>query len=150
MRVAEELGKRSRCSRGKIGCVIVAPDNRPVTMSYVGPPPRFEPANFPNNQNSCVNWCPRSQPEHEPQPGYVDCVSSHAEMNALARADYSMMAGGTAYVNGAVCWMCAKALCAAGISRVVMKVHESDAHREPSRTVLFFEMNHVSVTVIPS
>lgn len=146
MRLAEDIGQRSRCSRGEIGCVLVSRDNQVVSATYVGPPPRFKPADtiMPTD---CRAWCPRAQPGHEPEIGYTDCVSSHAEMNAIARADFSRLKGGTAYVNGACCIMCSKALAAAGISRVVMQVHEADAHRKPEQAIALLEQNGVQVVI---
>lgn len=164
MRCAIEIGKRSRCSRAEVGCVLVSKDNRVVSQSYVGPPPAFTPADdlaaaagmaaewrfhvddapYPTD---CRSWCPRSQPGHEPQEGYVDCVSSHAEMNAIARADYSLLSDGTAYVNGAVCLTCAKLLAAAGVKRVCMIVREAEGFRNPDRTIEYLKMNNITVLV---
>jgi deoxycytidylate deaminase len=172
MRMADELGKRSRCFRGDIGCVLVSVDNQVVAATYVGPPPTFEPADdtkryeearaslpslnlkqvFPASEpmsmTDCRAWCPRAQPDHVPEEGYVDCVSSHAEMNAVSRADWSRLQGGTAYVNGAVCFQCAKLLAACGVSRVVMKVLESDSHRRPQRSIDYLKECGISVSVI--
>lgn len=143
--LAEKIGERSRCSRGSIGCVLVSQDNQVVSASYVGPPPNFEPANK-RPRSDCRGWCPRSQPGHEPDLGYTDCVSSHAEMNAIARADFTKLRWGTAYVNGACCVMCAKALAASGVNRVVVKFDDAaDAHRVPNRGIDYLIENSIQV-----
>lgn len=155
MSFAKSIGRRSKCTRGDIGCVLVSQDNQVISASYVGPPPSFRPAVIADIRSdgettSCLMWCPRSQLGHVPEEGYVDCVSSHAEMNAVARADFSRLADATAYVNGAVCYHCAKLLSAACVKRVVMVVHDTDAHRNPSRTLEYFKMNGVEVDQWPA
>lgn len=131
LEVARIAGKRSRCVRGAIGCVLVSPTNEVVAVSYVGPPPGFLDANI--DDSDCRSWCPRSSAVTL-DPGYRDCVSSHAEMNAIARADFTRIRGGTAYVNGATCWMCAKGLAASGVARVVMETRIGEMHRNPAAT----------------
>jgi deoxycytidylate deaminase len=84
---------------------------------------------------TCANWCPRARAETKDlEPGYTDCCASHAEMNGVARADFTQLQNGTAYVTGVVCYTCAKLLAATGISLVVMIEHPSDQHRSPDRT----------------
>lgn len=63
--------------------------------------------------------------------GYHDCVATHAELNALVRADASKLKGATMYISGAVCSECAKVIPQTGIVRVVQRVHASDSHRRP-------------------
>ena len=149
MSAANTVGKRSRCTRAKIGCVLVSADNRVVSVSYVGPPPLHAASNA-NQQSTCKDWCTRalaSKPD-DLDPAYRDCVSSHAEQNAVARADFSLLRGGTAYVNSAVCWSCAKLLAASGVKRVVMEVLKSDEHRDPVGVSNFLADCGVDVTMI--
>lgn len=146
MATARMFGQRSRCERGKIGCVLVSTDNQVVSASYVGPPPNYEPANT-DPASTCSQWCARACKTDGFDPGYYDCVSSHAETNACARADFSRLKGGTAYVNGAVCYNCCKLLAASGVSRVVMEVYTSDAHRQPMKSINYLRDNSVTVDV---
>lgn len=146
MIVANNLGQRSRCSRGAIGCVIVSSDNRVLAASYVGPAKDFKPANY-KPDTDCTSWCPRSQPGAEIDPSYGNCISCHAEQNAIARCQGDP-SGGTIYVNGSICVNCAKLVAAAGIARVVMIVHSADAHRNPDQVMKFLQVCQIEVTVV--
>lgn len=147
MAMARKFGERSRCERGKIGCVLVSVDNQVVSASYVGPPPHFAPANE-DETSTCSSWCPRACKTADFDPGYSDCISAHAESNAVARADFSRLKGGTAYVNGAVCYNCCKLLAASGIARVVMEVYTADAHRNPVKSITYLRDNGIVVDVL--
>lgn len=54
-------------------------------------------------------------------PGYTDCVSLHAEANALMTADRSAWDGGTVYVTSNICYSCAKLIANSGLRRVVVQ-----------------------------
>lgn len=130
MQTARAMAERSRCVRAQVGCVLVSRDNRVIASSYNGPPPGMMVI------GDCVNWCPRSQAEeHALEPGYTDCCASHAEMNAVARADFTQLQGGTAYVTGSVCYTCAKLLAASNVGLVVMIVRESEGYRSPKKSM---------------
>lgn len=125
MDFAEIVGRRSRCSRDQVGCVIVAQDNRVSAACYNGPPPRATETGTIPQVGSCANWCPRARAYASGEPvhaGYADCYSNHAESNAIARADWTEITGGTAYVTSTPCIACAKNLAAAQLGRVVFKV----------------------------
>jgi dCMP deaminase len=125
MDFAEIVGQRSRCSRDQVGCVIVTDDNRVASACYNGPPPRATETGAIPRDGRCINWCPRAmyavagEPVHD---GYADCYSNHAESNAIARANWTDIAGGTAYVTSTPCIACAKNLVAAQLGRVVFRV----------------------------
>lgn len=146
MRVAQTVSARSLCSRAHIGAVIVSSDNRVQSASYNGPPP-----NFTHGEKPCAHWCPRASvmpggPEGLTlDPGYNDCPASHAEINAIARADWSKLTGGTIYITGSVCYSCAKAIMQTNVARVVHVVHESDAHRDPDRVEEFLRSDGLMV-----
>ena len=151
MKMAFTIGERSRCSRGAIGCVLVGPTNDVVSTSYVGPPPNFAPAQM-DQTSTCKKWCERSN-ETDPSKldaAYLTCPSVHAEQNAISRADFSRLKGGTAYVNAAVCWQCAKLLAAAQVGRVVMYVAEGNEHRNPGRTQAYLAQCGIDTTVMTS
>ena len=131
MAVADVMARRSACVRAQVGCVIVDPTNRVVATGYNGPPAGYIMAlSHPN----CRAYCPRAIADL-PAEGYVDCVSAHAEMNAVAFVDRRECEGGTIYVTGAVCLMCAKTIANSGLLRVVMRTAE--AYRDPERTTTF-------------
>lgn len=126
--VADTIGKRSRCSRRGIGAVLVSPKQRIVATGYNGPPAGLE------LDGECSGWCARAS---EVQPGttYANCLSVHAEVNALIYADRNLYEGGTMYVTGAVCWDCAKIVANSGVKRVVMVIGTDDKHRAPDRSI---------------
>lgn len=149
MATAETVGQRSRCFRGTIGCVLVGADNNVVSTSYVGPPPRYAPAQV-DESSDCRSWCPRG-PKTDPadlDPGWADCISCHAEQNAVSRADFSLLKGGTAYVNASCCINCSKLLAAAQVSRVVMKIGAGEGHRNPERSIAYLNDSGIEVSVV--
>ena len=62
-------------------------------------------------------YCPRFVNDTPSFSSYDDCISTHAESNALIHSDRS--AGQTLYVNGIPCWDCSKKIASAQISRLV-------------------------------
>ena len=132
MAVAHVMGRtRSHCSRRGVGAVVVGPNQRIVSTGYNGSPAGYE------TTGNCASWCPRATSQN-PSAAYTDCLSVHAEVNALIYADRRLYEGGTLYVTSTVCWDCAKIVANSGIKRVVMHVDsERDIHREPERTVQF-------------
>jgi deoxycytidylate deaminase len=80
---------------------------------------------------------------------YDDCVSIHAEMNAIAYADRSSMEGGTMYVTSTVCWSCAKVIANSGIRNVVMvgDPEHNYSHRNIDRTIEFLKSCGIGVEV---
>jgi len=139
MSVADTMSRRSKCVRAQVGCVIVSDTQTVLSATYNGPPPGFD-ANGP-----CNLWCPRSRGEGGLGSDYDNCPSSHAEINGIARADHSRTYGATAYVSRASCIGCAKAIAAAGISRLVHRVEEIDSHRNPDATEEFLRQCGVDV-----
>jgi len=124
MDVADVLSRRSRCCRAQVGAVIVTEDNRANSLTYNGP------ARGDKVEGDCSNWCPRVQNDDH-SSDYGTCRSIHAEMNAIARADWSDVQGATIYVTGSMCINCAKAVANSGIVRVVHRVSDDRAYRQP-------------------
>lgn len=124
MAMAEIIAKRSKCSRAQIGCVIVAGDQTVVAASYNGAPPNMV------TDGSCSHWCPRAI-NGDADTDYTSCVSSHAEMNAIARSDWSRLKEATVYTTGTTCYNCAKLIAGAGVTRLVHAVRDTDTHRDP-------------------
>jgi dCMP deaminase len=127
MYVAHVMAQRSKCVLAQVGCVIATPDNRVNSLSYNGPPKGY-PAIGP-----CTGWCPRAMKSPEERAaGYEDAVEVHAEANAIARADFTQIQGGTIYSTSACCLGCAKLIAGAGLLRLVHVVaSEADLRRNP-------------------
>jgi dCMP deaminase len=139
--VALAVASRSRCDGRQIGAVIIAPGNRPVAVGYNGPPAGFPVA----DGQTCQSFCPRRQTGNQTQ-GYGNCISVHAEANALMFADRREYVGGTLYVTSAPCWDCGKMVANSGIDRVVTFVDEiADAHRKPDLTIHMMEQSGLEV-----
>lgn len=140
MTIAKTVAQRSLCSRAQIGSVIVTADNRVESVTYNGPPPQFDHAKQP-----CTSWCPRSQKSGDFSTTYDDCYANHAEANGIARSDWSRLNGATLYVNGSVCFQCAKLIATTGITTVFHVVNASDAHREPEKVERFLRQMGITV-----
>lgn len=132
MEVAGAVAKRAHCVRGRIGAVIIDDRNRIVATGYNGPP-----AGMPRHPAlDCGSYCPRARVVTDPL-GYSDCMSVHAEANALMFCDRRDREGGTIFVTGAMCFTCAKLVANSGLARVAMVVSVTDAHRRPDDVKAF-------------
>jgi dCMP deaminase len=102
------LAMRSRCSRDRVGAVMVTDDNLVISSGYNGSPPTFTG----DKVTQCAEWCPRAvnTPLGEPgSPGYHDCHATHAELNAMSRAPRVERGVTTRlYVSRVPCYPCAK------------------------------------------
>lgn len=127
MAVALTIAERSRCDGAKVGAVIVDPNNRICSTGYNGPPA----ATLLLGQ--CSNWCPRMI-TGERTKDYGNCLSIHAEANAIAFADRRTYEGGTIYVTGTICWDCGKIVANSGIARAVVGTSSDGAWRNFAKT----------------
>lgn len=148
--MAQELAKRSLCSRDQVGCIITDPLNKVIGEGYNGPPKGFWHA-----QQPCTNWCQRvknaeldgefavlnSQGEVVKHlglhPAYEDCPALHAEANALMMSDRTLRLDGTIYVTSHVCISCAKLIANSGLVKVIVETTEESAHRNSSASYTF-------------
>jgi len=121
--VAQAMAGRSQCVNRQVGCVIVDPNNRPVSVGYNG-----APAGYPVS-GSCNNYCARGASQVR-GASYSNCVSVHAEANALIFADRRTYAGGTIYITNPCCFDCAKLVANSGVSRVVWLESDADEHAD--------------------
>jgi len=137
--VAQVIAYRSRCDRAQVGAVIVTRDNRVAAISYNGPP------RGQRLVGTCVNWCPRARGENL-SPSYDECATVHAEANALLRADFTDIRGGTIYVSSACCRGCAKLIANSGLTRVVHVVGPNDLHRDPDAVETYLRTCGLTVT----
>jgi dCMP deaminase len=101
MGFAEDISRRSSCSRLSVGCVVVTPDHtRVLAMGYNG--------NYRGGPNEC---------DLKGAEGLCGCV--HSEANALIKLDYGDTSEKIMYTTVAPCKSCAKLIVNAGIYEVV-------------------------------
>lgn len=128
---ADIAAKRSLCARRQVGCVIVTADNRIASVSFNGAPDPIDCGGKP-----CTEWCDRAK-AGATDSAYETCAANHAEQNALIRANWDMIQGGTIYTSSSTCINCAKLIAAAGITRVVHRTAPEDAHRSPANVYAY-------------
>lgn len=139
--VAETIAKRSRCSRAQMGAVIVSHDQHIISTGYNGPA-----ATWPDS-GTCINWCERAQGVTSLGTEYTGCPAIHAEANALLYVDRSQSIGATIYIVSPPCDQCAKLISNSGITRVVCRVSEADAHREPAKVIDYLRKCGIDVVI---
>lgn len=90
--IAKAVSKRSSCLKMHYGCIIVKNDEI-IATGYNGSP-RGEV-----NCCDCFEECPRKDKPHN-SGDYSDCMSVHAEQNAMLSAARKDMIGATMYLFG--------------------------------------------------
>lgn len=117
--MANYVGGRATCDRGRSGCVIVR-DKRVVSTGYVGSPPGLPHCDDVGHEmHKIVN---------EDGSESMHCVrTAHAEENAIAQAARFgvKVDGATVYSRMVPCFVCAKLCITAGVKRIVS---EKDYH----------------------
>lgn len=97
----------STCMKRKFMAIIIDDKGRVAGTGYNGGPP---------GMIHCEDGgCPRSSLDTQ-SPDYDNCISLHAEENALLYSDPRRRH--TIYVNGTPCYGCAKKIAGSGIKRV--------------------------------
>ena len=138
--VANTLAKRSKCINRQVGAVIVDQNNRPVAVGYNGPP-----ANYPA-AGSCEKFCERGGSKDRPG-SYANCVSVHAEANALLFADRRLFESATIYVTNPCCFDCAKLIANSGITKVIMQVSKVDEHATWDHVIEYMKMCKIETQI---
>lgn len=141
------IGQRSLCVRDQVGAIIVDATQRIIAEGYNGPP-----QGFPHGDLTCDRWCDRSlmaqqSSSHGLTLDYTDCVSLHAEANALAVCDRRDREGGTIYVASDVCWGCAKLIANSGLAHVVV-IDRGRTYRDSQRSYDFMRDCGLEVNVV--
>ena len=110
MRIAEIVSEQSKCSRAKVGAILVK-DGNVIAIGYNGTPTGF---------------CNDCEQEDNTLPEVL-----HAESNAIAKCARSTSSAdkATLYTTLSPCFECCKLIIQAGISRVVYKELYRDYHR---------------------
>ncbi len=112
MGVAQLSGMRSKDPNTQVGCCIVSPDHKILSMGYNGLPAGCEDDEFPWDREGELDEC---------KYGYV----AHSELNAILNYRGGSLEGTTLYVTLFPCNECAKAIIQCGIRKVV---YDSDKY----------------------
>lgn len=113
IKIAEMVGSRGTCDRGRAGCVITR-DRRIVATGYVGSPVGAPHCDEVGHEMHTVT--------HEDGTTSRHCIrTTHAEQNAICEAARMgiTLDNGTLYCKMTPCYTCAKMIINAGIKRVV-------------------------------
>jgi len=136
--IAELVGTRATCDRGRSGCVIVR-DRRILVTGYVGSPIGMQHCDEVGHEMHKVINVDGTESQH--------CIRTvHAEENAIAQAARMGIAldSSTLYCHMTPCYNCAKTLVNAGIKRIVCSL---DYH-QGGRSKSLFEKAGVELNVI--
>ena len=119
MGVAILLGMRSKDPNSQVGCCIVSPDNKILSMGYNGFPKGCSDDTFP--------WDREGEPL-DTKYLYV----AHSELNAILNYSGGSLAGAKLYVSLFPCNECAKAIIQCGIKEVI---YDSDKYADTPATI---------------
>jgi dCMP deaminase len=130
----------STCAKRQYMCYLVDQHGFQVGAGYNGVPSGFV---------HCFDGgCPRLTQGSPAGSNYGNCLSVHAEANALLHSDYTARRGGvTLYVNGPPCWDCAKLIANASVNRVVYV--EDKAYADWPRVEGLLEQAGIVVVGVP-
>jgi dCMP deaminase len=113
LQLAEMVGSRGTCDRGRSGCVLVK-NKRILATGYVGAPAGLPSCDEVGHEMHTVINEDGTKSQH--------CIrTSHAEQNAINNAARVGVAieGGTIYCKMTPCYKCAQSIINSGIVRVV-------------------------------
>jgi len=113
MKIAQMIGSRGTCDRGRAGCVITN-DKRIVATGYVGSPIGLVHCDDVGHEMHTVTNEDGSTSRH--------CIrTTHAEQNAICEAARRGIAleNSTLYCKMTPCYTCAKMIINTGIKRIV-------------------------------
>lgn len=119
MGVAELSAMRSKDPHTQVGCCIVSPDHKILSMGYNGFPRGCSDDDFP--------W-KREGPPLENKYFYT----THSELNAILNYRGGSLEGSSLYVTLFPCNECAKAIIQAGIREIV---YDSDKYENEPSTI---------------
>lgn len=115
MAIADIVGSRATCDRGRSGCVI-AKDKHILTTGYVGAPKGLPHCDEVGHEFHTVTNTDGSASKH--------CIrTTHAEQNAIVQGSSVgiSLEGSTLYCYMTPCYICAKMIINAGIKKVIAK-----------------------------
>ena len=125
MRIAEIVSEQSKCSRAKVGAILVK-DGNVIAIGYNGTPTGF---------------CNDCEQDDNTLPEVL-----HAESNAIAKCARSTSSAdkATLYTTLSPCFECCKLIIQAGISRVVYK----ELYRDYQRCEYLLDMCNITIESI--
>jgi dCMP deaminase len=137
-RIAEDVARRSTCIKEdrQFGAIIVNQDREIVATGYNG--------NVRGAEHCAKIGCIKDELGIESGMGHGICTAVHAEMNALLQAGKTAR-GGTIYVNGYPCKICARLIVNAGIKRVVTSGTYSDKDGLEILSDAGVEVKHIEI-----
>jgi len=138
MDIADKVGERATCGRGRSGAIIVK-DKKILTTGYVGSPPGFPHCDDISHVIHTVTDENGNKSEH--------CVNTlHAEENAILQAaEFGIcIKESTIYCKIVPCFRCAMKIIRVGIIRVVAKYRYQTDHK----TIEMFKKAKVILNVI--
>lgn len=101
----------STCAKRQYFAFVLSTEGRVVGTGYNGSPPGVP---------HCTDgYCPRLEQGSASGSSYDNCISIHAEENALMWSDRTDRRDGTLVINGTPCWGCGKKIAGSGLSRLV-------------------------------
>lgn len=136
--MAELIGSRGTCDRGRAGAVITL-NKRILSTGYVGAPSGLPHCDEVGHEMHTVKQEDGTESRH--------CIrTAHAEQNAISNAARIGVAidGGTMYCKMIPCYKCAQSIINSGIIRVVAM---KDYHGA-SRTKQIFEEAKISYEIL--
>lgn len=116
--LASAVSLRGDCTRRQVGAVILDSEHRVVSAGYNGAAP---------GRPGCLTYgaCPRGRSQVAPGSSYDTgpgtCIAIHAEQNAVLRASWGDMVGGTLYCTAEPCEGCSRTLQATPLARIVYR-----------------------------
>jgi dCMP deaminase len=128
LQLAEMVGSRGTCDRGRSGAVLVK-NKRILATGYVGAPVGLPSCDEVGHEMHTVTMEDGSTSQH--------CIrTAHAEQNAINNAARVGVAieGGTMYCKMTPCYKCAQSIINSGIVRVVS---ENDYHASKRSKEIF-------------
>jgi len=116
LKLAEMVGTRATCDRGRAGTVVVR-DRRILSTGYAGSPAGTAHCDDVGHEMHTIT--------HEDGSVSRHCIrTTHSEQNAITQAARvgTRLEGGTMYTHMTPCYTCAKMIINAGIVKVVCAV----------------------------
>jgi dCMP deaminase len=143
----------STCAKRQYFAVILAPNKRVLGTGYNGSPSGYphcdeiitmrRNSQRDNGVTQPVSPCPRMNIGSAAGSNYDNCISNHAEANALLWSDPYERQGATLIVNGPPCFTCTKLIISAGIKRVIG--FEDPSYAQTDMVKKFFHDNGVDI-----
>lgn len=100
----------STCGKKQYMAIILDANSKVLGLGYNG-----GPSGYPHCTDGA---CPRLTQGSASGSNYDNCISVHAEANALLHSDWSHRVESSIYVNGPPCFTCAKLIILSGITKL--------------------------------